>query len=430
MARQGRRQRPVSLASTLLFLSVSTSPYLCAAADDATSPPTLEVTHIPVDNSKCDCFVTNGSDTAYFSHHAFYDFRSLSQYQSSPALLPGEGNTTIAPATSAYFTSSNFTSFWQSQNWNNSVANASVLRINSLNNIYIEQSADKEKDGASTWLTLRTARHTDFQSAAEIVTQNDTFHFLSMRMLARTIGDPGGCMGMFTYRDGSSSPSASGNTNDLVQEVDLEVLTKYPRDHIQCTNQPSLDHDQEIITAATQNVTLPGGLGWDDWIVYRLDWTPTQSTWYVNGQQVANISFQTPRDPTSIHINAWSDGSKWTGTMAPGTQAHFQIQWWEVLYNATATNSALTKTEVNSAATKKDTNNGGNCSNVCSIDAGDAPGQAVLVWGNSSSSNVSGGGSGSGNGTKNGAPGRPVPSSAVWATLLSALLMLYPAMCL
>ncbi|KJR87881.1 uncharacterized protein SPSK_07584 [Sporothrix schenckii 1099-18] len=424
MTRRSRRQRPTSLASTLLFLCVSVSSYQCAAADEPLSSPpapALETTHIPVDDAKCDCFVTNGSDTAYFAHHAFYDFRSLAQYESVPSLLSDAGSATNAPATSGYFTSSTFTSFWQSQNWNNSAANASVLRINSLNNIYIEKDADNSS--SSTWLTLRTARHAAFQSAAEIVTQNDTFQYLSMRMLARTIGDPGGCMGMFTYRDGSPSPGASAGKaapgKDVVlQEVDLEVLTKYPRDHVQCTNQPSLDDKGEIIEAATQNVTLPDGLGWDDWAVYRLDWTPRQSTWYVNGQQIANISFQTPRDPTSIHLNAWSDGSKWTGTMAPGTQAHLQIQWWEVLYNATATNAP---------AVKDTSSGGGSCSAVCSIDDGNAPGQAVLVWGTASSGGDSGGGS---NGTKNGAPDRLMPSwggsPVFWMPLLSALFVLYP----
>lgn len=425
----------MSLASALLFLSISSSPYLCAAAGDVLSPLFLEATPVAVDDSKCDCFVTNGSDTAYFAHHTFYDFRSLAQYQSSPPLLPSAGNTTIAPATSSYFNSSNFTTFWQSQNWNNSAANASVLRINSLNNIYIEKNTDAASNSA-TWLTLRTARHTAFQSAAEIVTQNDTFHFLSMRMMARTIGDPGGCMGMFTYRDGSSSAAAAGSSGgDLVQEVDLEVLTKYPRDHVQCTNQPSLDDKGEIITAATQNVTLPDGLGWDDWAVYRLDWTPRQSTWYVNGQQIANISFQTPRDPTSIHINAWSDGSKWTGTMAPGTEAHLQIQWWEVLYNATATNATLSSTVTDAASNKDANGGGGSCNAVCSIDDGSAPGQAVLIMGSSSSGSGGGGGGGdsgggSGNGAKNGGPGRPMPSSSgwslvTWVPLVSVLFLFY-----
>lgn len=362
--------------------------------------------------------MTNGSDTAYFSRHAFYDFRPLGEFASSPQLLPDAGNAANAPATSSYFTSPNFTSFWESQNWNTSTSKAPVLRVNSLNNIYIEKNGD-DKDSA-TWLTLRTARHASFQSAAEIVTQNATFQFLSMRMLARTIGDPGGCMGMFTYRE--ESPAGSSGLNHI-QEVDLEVLTKYPRDHVQCTNQPALDDKSDIIEAATRNVTLPDSLGWDDWAVYRLDWTPQQSTWYVNGHQIANISFQTPRDPTSIHINAWSNGDKWTGEMANGTQAHLQIQWWEVLYNVTTNHDAVMPKK---GSKKRDGDSGGSCNAVCSIDVGGAPGQAMLVAGNATDDN------GGGNGAKNGAPRRPSSgwSSVIWAPLAVGLFFLYPVLSL
>ncbi|CAK7218704.1 hypothetical protein SBRCBS47491_003599 [Sporothrix bragantina] len=372
---------------------------------------------VPVADSACDCFATNGSDAAFFAHHAFYDFRNLAAFQGTPALVADAGGTTNAAATSAYFTSTNFTSFWQSQNWNNSASNSSVLRINSLNNIYIEKNTDTN-NASATWLSLRTARQSTFQSTAEIVSQSNTYQFLSMRMLARTIGSPGGCMGMFTYRDGASGNSggSSPGGNDI-QEVDLEVLTKYPREHVQCTNQPSLDGDGQLIEAATQNVTLPDGLGWDDWAVYRLDWTPHQSTWYVDGQQIANISFQTPRDPTSIHINAWSDGSKWTGSMSPGTEAHLQIQWWEVLYNMTEGTGASSS------------QSGGSCSAVCSIDVGGPPGQATLLSTNGTDANGSGGGSGNSNST-NGGPGGPRPMSfrwdaAGWAFAVPAMLMFY-----
>ncbi|CAK7202657.1 hypothetical protein SEUCBS139899_005383 [Sporothrix eucalyptigena] len=404
----------MSLTSTVYLLSLASYTHLCTAVDESifSSPSehfSLSSKPVAVADSACNCFVTNGSDTAYFAHHVFYDFRSLSQYQGTPALIADAGGTSNAPITSGYFNLTSFTSFWQPQNWNANVSNGSpVLRLNSLNNIYIEKNTDAANTSA-TWLTLRTARQSTFQSTAEIATQNLTYQFLSMRMLARTIGSPGGCMGMFTYR--APAPGSS----DQVQEVDLEVLTMYPRDHVQCTNQPSLDSEGSLIVAATQNVTLPDGLGWDDWAVYRLDWTPHQSIWYVNGQQIANISFQTPRDPTSIHINAWSNGSKWTGSMAPNTEAHLQIQWWEVLYNATATDAATP------SVTADDGNGGhsGSCNAVCSIDVDGPPGQAMLL-----SRSANGGSSGDVGSSKNGGPGGPRPMSLGWQ-LTALFVVLY-----
>ena len=69
--------------------------------------------------------------------------------------------------------------------------------------------------------------------------------------------------------------------------------------------------------------------------MHRLDWTPGLSTWYVNGQAVAKISFQAPSDPTTIIFNMWSNGGSWTSTMRVGEEALLQIQWIEMAYNMT-----------------------------------------------------------------------------------------------
>jgi len=331
---------PVSLSS--LVVLISTSIPLAGAADT-------------VDDSRCNCYISNNSDLTYYSNHKFYDFRSLSEYAGIPGLLQNPYEASTAGNTSDYFKSETWNSFWETQAWNSSdsmgaTTNAStVMRIFTPNNVYIEGNTDS---GASpqTWLSLRTARQPMFQSAAEIATKLGDLQFLSMRMLARTVGAPGGCTAMFTYREGS-----------VVQEADLEVLTKYSRDQVQCTNQPAIDGAGQLISNATRQVTLPAGVTWDNWAVYRLDWTPKQSIWYVNGQQIANIAFQVPRDGSKIHINAWSDGGNWTGTMGYKTEAHLQIQWWEVLYNRTSQRPD------------------GDCKAVCSIDASSVTGRAVMI---------------------------------------------------
>lgn len=127
---------------------------------------------------------------------------------------------------------------------------------------------------------------------------------------------------MFTYL--ASSP---------IQEADIEILTSGPRDVVQYTNQPSNSQSGDIIAEATLNATIPGGLGWSDWNAYRIDWMPTQSSWYVNGQSSANISFQVPRDPAGLIVNIWSDGGPWTGNMSTHDEAYLQIQYIELVYN-------------------------------------------------------------------------------------------------
>ncbi|KAK2072232.1 hypothetical protein P8C59_006603 [Phyllachora maydis] len=194
----------------------------------------------------------------------------------------------------------------------------------------------------------------DFQTAAEFESVSEGYQHLSMRMLARTVGSAGACTAMFTYRDGTP-----------VQEADLEVRTRDPRDTVQYTNQPSLNGGGDIVNAATANATLPDRLDWTEWAVHRYDWTPGRSTWFVDGAQAATIVFQAPRDPAQLVFNAWSDGGEWTGNMSLEDAAYLQIQWLEMVYNTTDG-----KAPRRAAA---------GCRSVCSIDETTVLGTPVLI---------------------------------------------------
>ena len=307
-------QLPRTLYSLLLVVPAST--------------PVSATKTVPANDTVCQCFQTNGSNTAYYSQHRFFDFRNLDKFQGpAPPPVKNASAAQTAFATSDFFLSTDWTDNWGIQNWNNSVsprADSSVLMINSPNNVYIEQNTDQSTD-AKTWLTLRTTRQADFQSSAEITTVSEAYKFISIRWLTRTIGDSGGCTALFTYR----------GTKDTVQEADMEILTKGPRNAIQYTNQPAVDSNGHLIEGATKNVTLPGGREWTQWAVHRMDWTPHKSTWYLDGEETASISYQVPQDPSRIILNSWSDGGGWTGNMSTDSAVHYQIQWIEIVYNST-----------------------------------------------------------------------------------------------
>jgi beta-glucanase (GH16 family) len=129
---------------------------------------------------------------------------------------------------------------------------------------------------------------------------------------------------MFTYLDPNNDPNK-------VQEADIEILTRDPRNRVQYTNQPSTV-DGNDVPQATVNGTNPT-TEWTQWNVYRMDWMPKTTSWYVNGESVANISFQVPRDPTTLIVNMWSDGGVWTQNMSLYDEAYLQIQWMEFVYN-------------------------------------------------------------------------------------------------
>lgn len=342
-----------------------------------------------VPDSGCGCFVSNGTNPGYYAQHAFFDFRQLSQYAGDtvPAVIQDSASVASAPVSSDYFKSDAWTSFWEIESWDNnkgaasdknknSLSNdATVYMINSPSNIYIEKASNASD---ATFLTMRTSRLKDFQTAAEFQTTGSGYRFLSLRMLARTVGTPGAVTAMFTYRGSDDAAK--------VQEADIEILTRDPRTVIQYTNQPSDLPGKGEIAEATRNATLPGGVAWSDWAVHRLDWTPERSVWYVDGREAASIAFQVPRDPSSVNFNAWSDGGSWSGNMTVGGEASLQIQWIEMLYNTTD----VGKRSVGGGATlDRRAKDHGPCKVVCSVDEGDSVGKAALLSNSTASSAVS-----------------------------------------
>ncbi|KAF6821010.1 xylanase 3 [Colletotrichum sojae] len=357
--------------SSLLGLALTFLPL--AAADD----------HPVVSESVCNCFLTNTSEN-YFTNHMFWDFRNLGQYAGVPVIIDDYNKSITAPPTSAYFTSDAWTSIWGVQNWNNSGRigkegnDATVQMVNSNNNVYIEKNTD-ENAASDTFLSFRTARLKNFQTSAEMETHSSGFHFVSVRMLSRTLGDPGACTALFTYREADKYAD--------VQEADIEVLTKDPDNKIQYTNQPSFDGSGNTIDQSTQNGTMPKGTSWREWAVHRLDWDAKQSTWLVDGHKVSDIQFQVPRDPSRVMVNSWSDGGSWSGVMEVGGSAVLQIQWIEMVFNTT---DSVTTTD-----SKRDISNHRHglgpqgklarrdgdekCQVVCSIDSASNIGEVVML---------------------------------------------------
>ncbi|UNI14008.1 hypothetical protein JDV02_000692 [Purpureocillium takamizusanense] len=351
-----------------------------------------------VNDTGCGCFLTNGSEPTYYARHMFFDFRDLNEYARVPDVVTNDTVASYSPPTSDYFASDTWNDTWQVQGWSNRngsagrggggggkggaeglTGDATVLMVNSPSNIYIERNGHVEGDGpTTTYLTLRTKRLKEFQTAAEFQAQESHYRFLSLRMMARTVGDPGAVSAVFTYRE---APSLSD-----VQEADIEILTRGPRNKIQYTNQPSYqdqsggDHDGDSGAnngddpRATRNSTMPHGLRWTDWAVHRLDWTPRRSVWFVDGVEVASIDFQVPRDAAGLNINSWSDGGQWSGNMSVGGESKLQVQWLEMVFNTTADHDAADKkAKHQKRATAR-------CKVVCSIDETNRTGTAAKLW--------------------------------------------------
>ncbi|EMR70463.1 putative glycoside hydrolase family 16 protein [Eutypa lata UCREL1] len=288
-------------------MAPSKSPRLLLAIF-ALAAATIATAFEEISSDRCDCFLTSGNTSNYyFSGHKFFDFRSLPEHAGVPARIENAYRSSYAEPASAYFAAEEWTSTWGIQGWNNSASLAagvaSVLMVHSPNNVYIEANSDEGPAASETFMTLRTIRLQDFQSSAEFESIDHGYQFVSLRMLARTTGAPGAITAMFTYR--------GADELSRVQESDLEFRTLDPPGAVHFTNQPAYTEEGVKIDKATRNVTIPGELTYEDWAVYRMDWTPGDTTWFINGEEVASIDFQTPRDPSVLMFNSWSDGGNW-----------------------------------------------------------------------------------------------------------------------
>ncbi|KAI1777901.1 glycoside hydrolase family 16 protein [Hypoxylon cercidicola] len=343
-----------------------------------------------ISDDRCDCYLTNGSSSNYFTTHKFFDFRDKADYAGVPAIIGDVDASIQADPTSDYFSSDEWTEYWDLQSWNNSaalsssVSDASVFMAHSANNVYIEKNQDENAD-STTYLTMRTARLDDFQTACEFESSIHNYQYLSVRMYARTIGAPGAVTAMFTYRD-------IGDTSDLtaVQESDLEIRTLDPPNSVQYTNQPSYTSMGLDVQEATRNVTIPNERDWTNWAVYRMDWSPGKTTWYIDGDEVASISFQAPRDPSMLIFNSWSDGGSWTGNMSVGSEAELQVQWIELVYNTTGSSEKRSDTPGHiMTREEEEKRDEGSCYNICSIDQREQTGTTTLLQGSASRAIIS-----------------------------------------
>lgn len=110
---------------------------------------------------------------------------------------------------------------------------------------------------------------------------------------------------------------------------------------------------------------------WTLWNVYRVDWMPKMTSWCVNGESMANVSFQTPKDPAGLIVNMWSDGGVWTGNMSLYDEAFLQIQWIEIVYNTSGpyAGSGNTRRDGNGAGGVLEKRKGTpGCKVVCGVD--------------------------------------------------------------
>lgn len=179
-------------------------------------------------------------------------------------------------------------------------------------------------DNGSGLLTLNTSRLSNStQLGGEIFWRPADVEAVSLRVSARVTGDTGGVAGIFTYH------------NDT-QESDIEVLTRDWDSSVHLTNQPTLDAEDQPVADSTFNRSMPWFKTVDQFSVYRLDWFPNLgvSAWYVDGDMLKSSEVNVPFESSTVMIDMWSNGGSWSGDMPIFGEAKLEIQWIEMVFNA------------------------------------------------------------------------------------------------
>jgi hypothetical protein len=133
--------------------------------------------------------------------------------------------------------------------------------------------------------------------------------------------------------NGEPGTIASISTHhDDQHETSIEFLTRGPHDVIHLYNQPILDDDGEPKEGASFNVS---GTGEDftGWNVYRIDWLPDGTAWYINGKELARTNANVPTKESMFILNTRSYTGGIFGDMRVGGYGLMQVQWVEMAFN-------------------------------------------------------------------------------------------------
>ncbi|KAJ5098248.1 Endo-1-3(4)-beta-glucanase [Penicillium argentinense] len=342
----------------------------------------------------CDCFTVSGPDPGYYQHYKLWDFRSVHLKKPIEPELPNpdydddddddewedddeddgqdEASQPVLGPNAMWFFETTFDKDWMSQQWARSrTPNSPVDMVNSKRNVFFTRNYEVE-DPHATYLALRTTRHENYTSTAEIETRIRNVYRCSLRVRLRilpagmavatpssvvkewpprepqqhaipalnflptgpktnatslTDGKPhsGACVGIFTYHSRNC-------------ESDIEILTSDPSHRVRYANQPDYDPvTDEMIPGASTIADLP--VPWTDWYTHRLDWLSDISQWWVDDKIQETKRYQVPNLQSRLVINLWSDGGVWTGDMKLGDSIFLGIEYIELAYNRSSDGS-------------------------------------------------------------------------------------------
>ncbi|KAF9046011.1 concanavalin A-like lectin/glucanase, partial [Hymenopellis radicata] len=175
-----------------------------------------------------------------------------------------------------------------------------------------------------------SAYSSDAVISSEIVS-SATFKYASVRVVLKSSTTKGVCEGIFFYQ---------GDT----QETDIELLTTTSLQASATVPAGFWTTNQALVQgedSTSENIAF----NFDptaDFHEYRIDWTSSSTTFYVDGTQVNQLTENVPTAATNFIFNAWSSGDPYWSAGPPTADSISSIRSIELYTGYTSTASGST----------------------------------------------------------------------------------------
>ncbi|ORY91429.1 concanavalin A-like lectin/glucanase domain-containing protein [Syncephalastrum racemosum] len=202
----------------------------------------------------------------------------------------------------------------------------SAKHPNTFDRVFDPNNVRISEDGG---IQLRVRRAADGRyTSASFGTKRQDMLYGTYRASIKTSNEPGTVAAFFFYRNNTC-------------EIDMESLSR-----IQNPWKTYLSVQPQIYNAdgSASNVTNDKHvLDFDPTTAfheYRFDWTPTDVTYFLDGQQAQQFNASVPQAPGRVILNHWTDGNPNYSGAAPSQDAVLQVANLTVFFNSSEASGA------------------------------------------------------------------------------------------
>ncbi|KIY67690.1 glycoside hydrolase family 16 protein [Cylindrobasidium torrendii FP15055 ss-10] len=164
-------------------------------------------------------------------------------------------------------------------------------------------------------LEMKVSGYTSGNILSAQITSDEASLYGSVRVTMKSSKTAGVCEGIFFY------------LNDN-QETDIELLTTTSLEASDSLPAGYWTTNQALVpgqAASSVNIAFPFDPT-EDFHEYRIDWVEGSTTFYVDGEQVNQLTDNVPTEAAPFMFNAWSSGNKGWSAGPPTSDSVTQVR--------------------------------------------------------------------------------------------------------